>query len=93
MQEGGKHERKPAHDWGGLGRVARAWVNGMVSRDGDCVLGNWFLSYHAMQRAKGVMASEQEFTKYDNQTKAKFKKLQDKFQGKPAGPVLPAGVQ
>lgn len=59
----------------------------------DCVLGNWFMSYHAMQRAKGVMAAEQEFTKYDNQSKANFGKLQSKFQDKPAGPVLPKALQ
>ena len=59
----------------------------------DCVLGNWAMVYYAMQRAKGVMTAEQEFAKYDNQTKAKFSKLQSKFQDKPAGPILPKAVE
>jgi outer membrane murein-binding lipoprotein Lpp len=59
----------------------------------DCVLGNWYMSYYAMERAKGSVAAEANFAKYDKPTAPKFKKLENKFQDKPAGPVLPKPLE
>jgi len=59
----------------------------------DCVLGNWNMVYWAFQRGKGNVAADGEFSKYDKQTEPKFKLLKDKFQDRPAGPLLPPGVE
>jgi len=50
----------------------------------DCVLGNWYMIYYTMQRAKGNQAADAKFTEYDKKTEANFKKLEDSFQSRPS---------
>jgi len=59
----------------------------------DCVIGNWFMSYWAMQRAKGKVEADQKFEAYDKQTASKFKQLNEKFQDRPAAPTLPKALE